>query len=148
MCTIFYCVCYFKILKFFSIVGLRESLTVSEPINIDRTPPLIGIVYDVLEEMKETMDAKYQSNTSHICASWSGFSDPQSLIASYQWSVGTSSGDDSLLQLQNLTDDEVGERRACREVDLSHGMTYYSTILVTNGADPPLSSMGYSNGSK
>ena len=124
-------------------------MTVSEPINIDRTPPLIGTLYDAqIHRPNLAMDVNYQSNDSHICISWSGFSDPESLIVSYQWSIGTSPGSDSHLQLQNLTDDEIRERSACEDIDLSHGMTYYSTLLVTNGADPPLSSMGYSNGSK
>lgn len=125
-------------------------MTVSEPINVDRTPPLVGTVYDanIHDGSNVAGDVNYQSNASHICVSWSGFSDPESLIVSYQWSIGSSPGSESLFQLQNLTDDEIRERSACEDVDLSQGMTYYSTLLVTNGAEPPLSSIGYSNGSK
>ena len=50
----------------------------NEPILIDKTPPIVGHVYDG-EHLR--IDLKYQSNAHQICAQWIDFFDPESGIA-------------------------------------------------------------------
>lgn len=134
------CICHF-IISF--IVDLKAVSTLSTPINVDRSPPVIGTVSDGSDPF---VDLDYQSNLSSICVTWSGFSDPHSHISSYQWTVGVAPGNDSSVSIQNLTEAEIINRLACREVTLIHATTYYSTLIVTNGAELPLAVKGYSDG--
>ena len=119
------------ILKFY-LVNLRAVAITAAPINVDRTPPISGTVRDGADPTK---DINYQSDTSSICMNWEGFSDPHSKIVLYQWGVGLIPGNFSVVPLQNLTDEEVKGRKVCKAVALFNDVTYYSTLVVTNGAD-------------
>lgn len=130
----------------YTVVGLRAVKSLSTPINVDRSPPNIGIVYDGSSVLE---DIDYTSSSSSICMTWKGFADPHSHISSYQWTVGVTPGDNSTIELRNLTEEEINNRRACQDgLSLVHGTTYYSSLIVTNGAEPPLTVEEHSDGSK
>lgn len=59
---------------------------VSDGVMIDGTPPGAGSVFDGIAEV----DAQFQHDTSTISASWTGFADPESDVAEYQWCWKTS----------------------------------------------------------
>ena len=113
-------------------MNLRAVAIVDTPINVDRTPPVSGTVRDGADLTK---DINYQSDTTSICMNWEGFSDPHSKIVLYQWGVGLIPGNFSVVPLQNLTNEEVKSRKVCEAVTLFNDVTYYSTLIVTNGAD-------------
>ena len=54
---------------------------------VDDTPPTAGTVNDGLGA-----DIAFQTSATTISANWTGFSDPGSGIADYQWAIGTSPG--------------------------------------------------------
>ena len=73
---------------FILIVGLQTVYTlINNPIRIDLTKPLDGIVYD-----GETpgVELEFTSSNSSLCAHWEGFSDPDSGIKSYELSFRNS----------------------------------------------------------
>ena len=127
------------------LVDLETINVVSYPIIIDRTPPTKGTLNDGSTLGK---DINYQSNTTSICINWQGISDPHSGISLYQWGVGYIPLNYSVLSLQNLTDEEIQNHVACRDVLLITGDTYYSTLQVVNGAEEPLTGIIQSNGGK
>ena len=57
----------------------------------DSTPPFPGIVYDTLPYTLVNLshDQDHTSSLSAISASWSKWSDPDSLIVRYLWAIGT-----------------------------------------------------------
>ena len=115
------------------------------PVLVDRTPPTKGTLND---GPHKGSNLQYQSNKSVICANWEGVSDPHSGISLFQWAVGTSPNDYNTVALQNLTDEEVAVNSVCLAASLTHGIEYYSTLLITNGADPPLTTTTTSDGGK
>ena len=110
---------------------------------MDRSPPTSGTLND--GSTKGT-DINYQSDQTQICANWEGVSDPHSGVSSYQWAVGTTPGIYDTVPLQNVTDYEAAKRLVCDTVALTHDATYYSTLIVVNGADEPLTTILLSNG--
>ena len=94
-------------------------------------------------------NVNYQSDTTQICANWVGVSDPHSGISSVHWGVGTSPNDYDTIPLQNVTDEEIVNSLVCAEdVTLVQDTVYYSSLIITNGADDPLTTIISSNGGK
>lgn len=79
---------------------------------------------------------------------WGEITDPHSEIILYQWGVGLSpeNNTDDLLFFRNLTDIEINDHSACKNITLVHNKTYYSTLSVTNGAEIPLVTTKISDG--
>lgn len=126
-------------------VDLQSITTSSSPINVDRSPPTAGQLYD---GSVKGVDAEYQSNSSEICMNWKGVVDTHSGIVALEWGIGTSPELYDVLPLQNITDEEMADRLVCASVDLEHGVSYYSILIATNGADVPLTTTVSSNGGK
>ena len=116
----------------------------SEPIIVDRSPPIPGVVLD--GEGIGLSDWRFQPSSSRICAKWNNFFDPESGISAYRWGVGTAPG---LSDIVSFTSDLPPDQNdICRDgLDLQHNTTYYSTIIAFN-ADTfmPKNSSSSSNG--
>ncbi|XP_069118473.1 uncharacterized protein [Argopecten irradians] len=122
-------------------VGLFTSGHGDDPIMIDRTTPLLGIVNDgaIIKS-----DTQYQYDTTTICANWVDFYDPESGIAKFKWGVGTKGGRDDIVQFRNLTHHE---KHVCSTgLSLEHNMTYFSTVFAYNSALNQKVVNGFSNG--
>ena len=136
---------FFKLLymyMYFFLVDLKTIKTQATPINVDRTPPTIGTVRD---GSTHNMDADYSYSDNELCITWAGFSDPHSGISQVQWGADVDiTGNYSVVPLHVLSQTEVELRRTCREVELEDGETYYSVLVVTNGAGD--NTTAYSNG--
>ncbi|KAK3094096.1 hypothetical protein FSP39_024081 [Pinctada imbricata] len=111
-----------------------------EPILIDRTPPIAG---NVLDGAIVLHDVTYQADNSQICAHWNSFYDPESGILEFRWGVGTNPGLDDVASFRNYTHNI---RHACVDVQLTHNTTYFSTVIVFNGALNTKNSNSSSNG--
>ncbi|XP_021370398.1 uncharacterized protein LOC110461300 [Mizuhopecten yessoensis] len=110
-------------------VGLFTSGHGEDPIMIDRTAPLVGIVNDgaIIKS-----DIQYQYDTTTICANWVEFYDPESGISKFKWGVGTTSGQDNIVSFRNLTHHE---KHVCSSgVSLHHNKTYFYTVFAYNSA--------------
>ncbi len=122
-------------------------MTSTIPISIDRSPPTVGTLND---GSSKGSNVNYQSDTEKICANWQGVFDPHSGISSFLWGVGTSQNNYNTVPLRNVTDEEISNSIVCEEDDvtLEHGMVYYSSLITTNGADEPLTTITTSDGGK
>ena len=61
-------------------VDLFASGHSSQPIMIDKTPPVVG---NVLDGDRLRRDLQYQNQTGWICAQWQSFYDPESGIKEF-----------------------------------------------------------------
>ncbi|XP_071094116.1 uncharacterized protein [Haliotis cracherodii] len=109
-------------------VGLSTSGHASEPIIVDDSSPVVGIIND---GAVVGVDVDYQADAHSICAQWENFYDSESGIKRYLWGVGTSSGMDDVVKFK-VEDRTV--HNDCSSVSLTHNTTYYSTIIAFNGA--------------
>ncbi len=92
----------------------------------DVTPPAAGTVNDGI-----IADIDYQTSMTAISANWSGFGDPESGIAGYEWAIGTTSGG---TEFQAFTSVGVATSAKNAGLTLSNGTTYFVTVRATNGA--------------
>ncbi|XP_067664253.1 uncharacterized protein [Haliotis asinina] len=109
-------------------VGLSTSGHANEPIVVDNTPPVAGVISD---GAIVGTDMDYQAQADTICAQWKDFFDPESGIKTYMWGVGTKPGRDDIVKFR---DEDRIIHDDCATVSLSHNTTYYSTIVAFNGA--------------
>ena len=123
-------------------VGLSTVELDESPVKVDRSPPTMGVVQD---GPSRGVDLAFQANSNILCMNYDGFTDPHSGVGQYQWLIQTDTSTDSILVL-NLTESEVVDKVACANLSLSHGTTYYSTVIATNMADQPLATSNTSNG--
>src|SRR5204863_412005 len=93
----------------------------SDGVTVDASAPTAGTVNDGTGP-----DKNFQSSTSTLSANWSGFSDPQSGIASYDWAIGTTPGGTNVQAFSAV------------------GASTSATVRATNGAG--LSVLAISNG--
>ena len=86
-------------------------------------------------------DADWQTYLISLSANWSGFSDPESGIASYRWAIGTSPGASDVLPFTS-----VGAATSAIQfgLALAEGPTYYVSVEAANGAG--LTTTATSNG--
>ncbi|KAI8487523.1 hypothetical protein Bbelb_347570 [Branchiostoma belcheri] len=129
---------YFSNVRAYSHAGLHTIVS-SDGFLVDTDPPSAGVVYDGLD----IHDRDYQNCSSHVAASWHGFSDLQSYIHHYVWCVGSTPGTDDI-----LTCTDVGLRLSdVKEIspELTSGTKYYSTVYAVDAAgltSPPAMSDG------
>jgi hypothetical protein len=105
--------------------GLTATAT-SDGVLVDGSAPVAGTVSD-----GSGSDIDFQASTSTIQANWSGFSDPHSGIASYQWAIGTTPGG---VQIQGFTSVGLATSASNGSLSLTNAVTYYVTVRATNGS--------------
>ncbi|MCL4395558.1 MAG: hypothetical protein M1482_12285, partial [Chloroflexi bacterium] len=93
----------------------------SDGITVDTTPPNIPSV---------TGPGRYLASLTTITASWQS-SDPESGIAEYDYSVGTSPGGTQVLSWKNAG---LNTSAVISGLSLTEGGTYYVNVRATNGA--------------
>ena len=137
------------------------------PFSVDRTPPIAGEVYD---GPTPSDDLQYQDDTTSLCVSWAGFSDPDSGLGRIEWVIGEfvmsgkiekkvmklfvclfvcagRTAGDARIPGRDLNAEEVAVGVACRQgLSLVHNSTYVSTLTFYNGAMDPLGMVGASDG--
>ncbi len=99
--------------------GLPGSEGSSDGIIADATPPTIPVVTD---------SGRFTSNATSLQASWTA-SDPQSGIAGYQYSIGTSPGATNVL---TWTDAGMATSVTRTGLVLQGGTTYYFNVKALN----------------
>ncbi|XP_066275498.1 uncharacterized protein [Branchiostoma lanceolatum] len=120
---------YFSNVRAYSQAGLHTTVS-SDGFLVDTETPSAGVlvVYDGLH----IHDMDYQNCSSHVAASWHGFSDLHSYIHHYVWCVGSTPGTDDILTCVNvgLSLSEVEEISPV----LTAGTRYYSTAYAIDAA--------------
>ncbi|XP_078621329.1 uncharacterized protein LOC144887805 [Branchiostoma floridae x Branchiostoma japonicum] len=108
-------------------VDLRTASSSPNAIVVDTTHPLAGELYDGKSHGRQV---NFQSSQSEICANWENFRDPDTGIADYLWGVGTSPGDDDVVEFRRLGHTVFLE--CDRSVNLMHNTRYFSTLVAYN----------------
>ncbi|XP_078660674.1 uncharacterized protein LOC144905141 [Branchiostoma floridae x Branchiostoma belcheri] len=108
-------------------VDLRTAGHGPYPILVDTTHPLAGDLYDGKSHGRQV---NFQSSQSEICANWENFQDPDTGIADYLWGVGTSPGEDDVVEFKRLN--HFVFLHCDNSVNLTHNATYYSTLYAFN----------------
>ncbi|KAI8486030.1 hypothetical protein Bbelb_361300, partial [Branchiostoma belcheri] len=111
-------------------VDLREVGHAEEPVLVDTSPPIAGVLYD---GSVHGHDLNFTSDPNTICANWKDFHDEESGLSHYLWGVGSVPGTDDMV---SLTEYPHTASQACADVPLIHNTTYYSILVaVNNGHD-------------
>jgi|GEM_PF-3499699 len=110
--------------EFRDAVGNASSI-VYDDIVLDPTPPVAGTVRD-----GTGADIDFQASATSLSANWSGFSDPESGIARYDWAVGTSPGATDIQSFVNVG----SSTQAGASLALADGVTYFVTVRAVNGS--------------
>jgi hypothetical protein len=131
---------YYSTVVAINSAGLR-SWVVSDGFVIDETRPITGTVRDGMRPG----DVEYQSSTT-ITSRWQGFTDAESRVTGYIWSVGTKDADGTVVE--DVLQDQAryipsGTFDAAGKVQ--NGMRYFVKVQAKNAAGL-LSEPGYSDG--
>ncbi len=109
-------------------VTLRSLSPVRTPridqliLSTDATAPSVGTVNDGNDPNAEI---DYQASTTTIQGNWSGFSDGESGLASYEWAIGTTDGGINVL---GWTDVGMATTANQSGLAMSHGQIYYVSV--------------------
>ncbi|MEN6416428.1 MAG: PQQ-binding-like beta-propeller repeat protein [Armatimonadota bacterium] len=101
--------------------GLTGSIGSSDGIKVDASGPTQLTVWD---------DGKYTSSQTTLSGTWSAV-DPESGIAGYRYCIGTSAGSNDTADWLDAGSATQATRTG---LSLTHGATYYITVIATNGA--------------
>jgi len=117
---------YFVIVRATDYVGFTtESL--SAGVTIDTTPP-------IKSDVKVDVGGKYHLSTESISTNWQGlYSDMESGIHHYEWSVGTKPGFADVMPFTATTSEEA-ESDQSKDLGLIEGHFYFVSVKAYNGA--------------
>ena len=106
---------------------------------IDHTPPIA--TGPILAGVSRDHSFQYQSDTSSITASWLSFTDLESGIENYYFAVGTQPYHDDVVSFEDI---DLATRITRTDLSLSHGDTYFITVIAKNlaGLNSNVSSLG------
>ncbi|MEK7202089.1 MAG: lamin tail domain-containing protein [Patescibacteria group bacterium] len=93
----------------------------------DTTPPTIGTVTD---------DGQFTANPNQLNASWTGFADPESGVASYKAGVGTAAGLNDVVALKGMnlvTSYTFTVADSALGFPLQENAIYFVNVVATNG---------------
>ncbi|CAH1239174.1 HEG1 [Branchiostoma lanceolatum] len=117
-------------------VDLREIDHADQPVLVDTSPPIAGILYDGSVH-------GHDLNFNTICANWKDFHDEESGLSHYEWGVGSEPGTDDVVP---LTEYPHTASQACADVQLIHNTTYYSMLVALNNGHDNLNVSTSSDG--
>ncbi|HEX7897492.1 MAG TPA: Ig-like domain-containing protein [Planctomycetota bacterium] len=110
--------------------GAAGSLGAVKALVVDGTPPLPGTVSDGWTGA----DVDVQLSRTTIAAHWTGFSDPQSGVAGYEWAIGTTAGGQQIRAFAAVgTRTQASTSAVDVVLALSTGTVCYVTVRATNG---------------
>ena len=112
---------YFVLVRCTNGLGLNSTNS-SNGITIDTTPPIVGSV----------KTRPYQSSLDVIEASWTNFSDAESHIESYWWSID--GGTPQSQSVQSFVNARLNEAVRAKNLTLRALETYYVTVRAFNKA--------------
>ncbi|MBT6941656.1 MAG: T9SS type A sorting domain-containing protein, partial [Candidatus Marinimicrobia bacterium] len=99
-------------------VGNVSEVVSSDGFQMDLTAPVAGTVSN---------GDNYQSDTTLVTLTWSGFSDTPSGLSHYEYSLGTQPGAGNIVARTNVG---LAESIALSSLDLDNNQTYYGTVYA------------------
>ncbi|MBT3796445.1 MAG: T9SS type A sorting domain-containing protein, partial [Candidatus Marinimicrobia bacterium] len=118
---------YYSNAKVTDIAGNISDIKSSAGFKMDYTNPVAGQV---------SSGEPYQANTTSINLNWSGFSDAQSGINHYEYSLGKQPNSGDLITRVNVG---LSEYVTINDLDLENNETYYSTIYAVDNVENEIS---------
>lgn len=106
---------------------------------VDTSPPSPGTVNDGVGA-----DIDFQDSTTMLDANWSAFFDPESVIISNEWAIGTTPGGTDIQGFVSIG--ALATSASASTLTLSPGITCYITVRATNAVG--LTATATSNGVK
>lgn len=101
------------------------STSISKPLLIDSTAPLVGVVV-----VGNTLETKYLRRDESLIADWSGFSDHESGLSHFEWAVcPAGSRDDCITPFVNVGLKATIENSA---LDIKPGISYVLIVRAHN----------------
>ncbi|KAJ8299760.1 hypothetical protein KUTeg_023820 [Tegillarca granosa] len=117
---------YFATIKAKDFVG-RVTTVVSEPVIVDTTPP-------IKSDLPIYISGRHISSKNELKACWSGvFSDIESGIKEYQWSVGSQPGYRDIMNFLTIKE-ECGVSGRSQLLNLRDGHAYFINVKAINNA--------------
>lgn len=131
---------YYSLVRAVNTLGLQTWRS-SDGFVLDATKPAAGTVYDGLPPT----DRAFQDSTDLIYGHWHGFSDQQSSIKRYEWSVGSAPGAEDVLPFVDVGNAAYASASAADGIVLKSGTTYYISVRAYNALEA-VSETVHSNG--
>ena len=122
---------YFGVVRAYDVAGNVSEIVSGDGVMLDISAPEAGTVVDGLDQ-----DNDYINSISNVDASWSGFSDAGSGIASYEYALGS---DSSLVDVIGFISAGSDQSIMLSELALTHGDHYQFSVraidMVGNVSD-------------
>jgi len=99
-------------------VGSVSDVVSSDGFQMDLTAPVTGMVSN---------GESFQTDTTLVTLTWSGFSDTPSGLSHYEYSLGTQPGAGNVVARTNVG---LAESIALSSLDLDNNQTYYGTVYA------------------
>ncbi|MBH49432.1 MAG: hypothetical protein CMG69_01600, partial [Candidatus Marinimicrobia bacterium] len=118
---------YFVEAKAVDAMGNESNVVSSDGFRVDVVSPVSGTVSDGFDS-----DLTWTNNDGSLAANWSGFTDAASGIAEYQYSIGTSAGNQNTAPWATAS----GTLFSINQENLSlvHGTMYFFNVLAADSA--------------
>ncbi|XP_078321865.1 uncharacterized protein LOC111103999 isoform X3 [Crassostrea virginica] len=105
----------------------RTAIQTSAPVTVDTSPP-------IKSDNPITIQGRHITSTSEIEACWKGvFSDPQSDIDYFKWSIGSQPGHSDIMEFTR-ENTECGSYDKNHRLELKEGHPYYISVQAFNRA--------------
>ncbi len=114
---------YYASVRAIDMAGNVSAETTGDGITPDVTAPLTGMVMDGLQE-----ELTYTGTLDSLSANWTGFSDNLSGILFYEFAIGVSPGDSSVVAWSNVAQDTF----YVQPVSVSDAQLYFVSIRATD----------------
>ncbi|XP_053401094.1 uncharacterized protein LOC123523194 isoform X2 [Mercenaria mercenaria] len=117
---------YFATVKGYDFTG-QSSVSFSNGVTVDTTPPVIS-------DSRITVLRRHITSTEYVDVCWTGvFSDMESGILHYSWSIGTQRGYDNIMAYID-TEDECSSTPEDSPLSLTEGHAYIINVKAYNNA--------------
>ena len=128
---------YYTNIRAYDMAGNLSRVESSDGIMADLHPPMVGLVYDGLNE-----DESFTPSDTNLVANWEGFVDTTSGIERYEYAVGTSSGAIDITEGWISAEENTS---ISASLELDETITYYFSIRAVDQVNN-ISSVVSSNG--
>ena len=119
---------YIVKVRAFNGAGMSTESTSMSSLTVDTSPPAIGFVFD---GQLFGIDENYQTNSSQLSASWTGFRDAQCPVVEYRICASQETSPDTLVRCHAVNE---RTRSAKLQLPLMPGVRYLISVTATNAA--------------
>ena len=119
---------YIVKVRAFNGAGMFTESTSLSSLTVDTSPPAIGFVFD---GQLFGIDENYQTNSSQLSASWTGFRDAQCPVVEYRVCASQETSPDTLVRCHAVNEKTSSTKL---QLPLMPGVRYMVSVTATNAA--------------